>query len=132
MPRKLLVSAALLLFVLPTALARTPPASATTPVVDTSKPLKVGGSVLPPVVIHSAEPKFKRIFFRKPKPGVVVVGLTVSAAGIPTGVHIVQSSGTYYDKSAITAVEQYRFRPATQYGRPVPVELKIRINFDVF
>lgn len=132
MTRKFLASFALVLFALPIAFAQVPaPTSTTTPVVDVSRPMKIGGDVLPPVLISSVEPKFKRPLFHKPKPGVVIVGLTVPVDGIPTDVHIIKSAGSYFDKSAMTAVSQYRFRPATQHGQPVPVEIKVEVQFQV-
>ncbi|HUZ94602.1 MAG TPA: energy transducer TonB, partial [Edaphobacter sp.] len=75
-------------------------------------------------------PVFKpRLFHHNPRSGIVLVGLTVPADGTPVDVHIIKSGGSYLDKIAITAVRQYRFQPATQNGKQVPVRLNVQVNF---
>jgi TonB family protein len=133
MTRKLFLSAALILFAMPMIFAQMPaPASATTSVVDAPKPLKIGGDILPPVLVSSVEPKFKRPLFHKAEDGVVLVGLTIPINGIPTDIHIVRSGGHIYDKSALDAVRQYRFRAATEHGKPVPVIINVEVHYKVF
>ncbi len=133
MTRKLLLSAALILFAMPMIFAQVPaPASATTSVADAPRPLKIGGNILPPVLISSVEPKFKRPLFHKAKDGVVLVGLTIPINGIPTDIHIVRSGGQTFDKSALAAVKQYRFRPATEQGKPVAVIINVEVHYKVF
>ncbi len=94
--------------------------------------MKVGGDVLAPNLISGPDPKFPRPLFHKPKPGIVLVGLIVSTDGAPTNVHIVKSGGDTFDKSALDAVKQYLFQPATLHGNPVPVEIKIEVQFKIF
>ena len=36
------------------------------------------------------------------------------------------------DKNAIKAVEQYTFQPSMLDGKPVPVEIAIEVNFQLF
>jgi protein TonB len=36
------------------------------------------------------------------------------------------------DDNAIKAVQQYRFKPAMEGGKPVPVELNVEVNFQIF
>jgi TonB family protein len=95
---------------------------------DQSIVYKVGGDVLPPVLIHSAEPKFAREPDHKVLDDFAVVGLTIDKAGRPTDVHIVKSSDPNYDKVLMKAVSKYRFKPATSHGEPVAVELRVEIK----
>jgi TonB family protein len=37
-----------------------------------------------------------------------------------------------FDPTAVEAVRQYRFEPATFHGRHVPVELNVEVNFQIF
>jgi TonB family protein len=97
-----------------------------------SEPMKVGGDVLPPKLISSVQPKYPHPLFHKPKPSRVLVGLTVAADGVPRSIHIVKSGGDAFDKSAVTAVQQYRFQPATLHGNPVSVAINVDVNFQIF
>lgn len=36
------------------------------------------------------------------------------------------------DPKAVEAVRQYRFEPGTFDGKPVPVELNVEVNFQIF
>jgi TonB family protein len=108
------------------AFAQTPAA------VAVSEPMKVGGDVLPPKLISTVEPKYPRPLFHKRKPGLVLVGLTVPVDGVPTDVHIVKTGGDTFDKSALAAVQQYRFQPASLHGKPVPVAINVEVHFEIF
>jgi protein TonB len=55
-----------------------------------------------------------------------------TADGIPSGAHIEKSGGATFDKSALEAVNKYRFDPATRNGQPVPVQINIQVQFRVF
>jgi protein TonB len=132
MTRKFFAFAALLLFAFPafTQTAVPVPAAMAT---DASTPLKIGGDVLPPKLIFSVKPRtFPFKPFHKHGTTIVLVGLTVPADGIPKDVHIVKSGGSSFDKSALTAVNQYRFQAATLHGKPVPTEVNIEVLFKVF
>jgi TonB family protein len=37
-----------------------------------------------------------------------------------------------FDPKAVEAVQQYRFEPGTFHGKPVPVELNVEVNFQIF
>jgi len=62
----------------------------------------------------------------------VVVGLIVTETGLPQGTHIVKSGGESFDTAALKAVSQYRFDPATLRGKPVPVEINIEVQFQLY
>jgi protein TonB len=75
--------------------------------------------------------------------GTVVVALTVDAAGNPQDVRVARSlsqdvSKKYkqiamgLDDNAVAAVKQYRFQPGQFQGKPVPVEIEVRVNFRIW
>ena len=132
MTRKLVVLAALIWMALPVAFAQTTATLPATSSVDASAPVKIGGDVLPPVLISSVKPELHRSLFHAPKSNVVLVGLTVPPDGIPTDIHIVHSGGAILDKAALDAIAQYRFRSATQNGNPVAVTLNIEVKFKIY
>jgi TonB family protein len=133
MARKIFGLAALLLIALPVAFAQTTATPPATPSADASTSMKIGGDVLPPKLTFSVKPKtFPFKPFHKHGTTVVLVGLTVPADGVPKDVHIVKSGGRSFDKSSLTAVNQYRFQAATLHGKPVPTEINIEVLFKVF
>ncbi len=93
---------------------------------------KVGGGVIAPVVIDSVEPEFSDQARAAKFNGSVIVGLIVNSQGIPENVHVIRGVGMGLDENAVRAVQQYRFRPATENGNPVPVLINVEINFQVF
>ncbi|MBW4037792.1 MAG: M56 family metallopeptidase [Acidobacteria bacterium] len=64
--------------------------------------------------------------------GTVVVALTVNTDGLPTNVSVKKSLGSDFDQSALEAVKQYRFKPATLAGNPVSSNLYIDVKFQKF
>lgn len=94
--------------------------------------LRIGGSVHPPVLIHDQQPHYPESLRQAKLSGDVIVSLLVDQEGIPRNVQVVQGMGNEFDEKAVEAVEQYRFRPATQNGEPVPVNLKVEVNFQYF
>lgn len=67
--------------------------------------------------------------------------MVVDSGGTPQDVHVVKSIAESspklrsvaqgLDANAINAAKQYRFKPATYQGKPVPYELKVEINYDL-
>jgi TonB family protein len=93
---------------------------------------RVGGNVSAPVLIYSVEPQFSKEEKRAKISGTVLVNLVVDQNGIPTNVRIVRGVGRGLDEKALEAVSKYKFKPAMEHGQPVPVELNIQVNFQIF
>ena len=92
---------------------------------------KIGHGVSAPQVTHQVPPDLSGL------PGgrterEAVVNLIVDERGLPQNVHVIQSAGTEMDAQAVRAVKQYRFKPAKENGKPVPVMLNVEINVDKF
>ena len=92
-------------------------------------PLRIAGSVTPPVPIYTPEAKFTAEARKKDIQGICLVSLIVDAYGMPQNIRVVKSLGYGLDEAAIEAVQRYRFRPATKEHRPVPVMMSIEVNF---
>ena len=88
-----------------------------------------GGDVKPPKLIHYVEPEFspqsKEAFVN----GVVKITTVVTEDGMPTDLHVVAGLNAEADKSAIIAVKQWRFKPGTKSGEPVPVRMSVQVDF---
>jgi protein TonB len=92
----------------------------------------VGGGVSAPVPIYEVEPEFSEEARKAKFMGVVTVNLIVDTKGMPQNVHVLRGVGMGLDQKAVEAVEQYRFRPAMEAGKPVPVQLNVEVNFQIF
>ena len=98
---------------------------------------KIGGGVSVPMVIYQVAPEFTAEARDEAKKGrftggIVLVHLIVDAKGVPQNVQVLRGIGMGLDEKAVEAVKQYRFKPATEGGEPVPVELNIEVNFKIF
>ena len=110
---------------------------------DASGKYHIGCGVSLPELIDNVEPKFPAGSSAKDLRGGVVVSLMVDAEGNPADVHISHSMVDKGDKSSrafqqqfedhmVDAVKQYKFKPATFQGKPVPVELNVELAFTAF
>jgi len=90
------------------------------------------GGVLPPTVLFAPEPQFSEEARQKKVSGNVLVYLQVDANGRPTHIRILRGIGMGLDEKAVEAVSQYKFKPATQNGRPVAVEMNVNVDFNIY
>jgi TonB family protein len=89
----------------------------------------IGKSVTPPVAVYTVNPKYSDEARSKNVQGTCLLQIIVDAKGITQNPRIVKPIGYGLDEMAIDAVKQYRFKPATKDGKPVPVYMTIAINF---
>jgi periplasmic protein TonB len=92
----------------------------------------VGGGVSAPQLVFAPDPEFSDEARRAKYQGVCVVALIVDAQGNPQRVQVVRHLGMGLDEKAVEAVRQYKFKPATLQGKPVPVEVNIEVNFRIY
>jgi len=92
----------------------------------------IGGGVTPPKVVYQVSPQFSEQARAAKFSGVVLVNIIVDAHGLPQNVHVLRGVGMGLDESAMEAVTQYRFEPAMLGDKPVPVELNVEVNFQIF
>jgi len=82
-----------------------------------------------PGIVRMAQPRYPHEAKRLGKEGVVVLKLTLDAAGAVIDVEVMQSAGFGMDEASREAVMLSRFRPATAKGRPVPCQAILPIHF---
>lgn len=92
----------------------------------------VGGSVRPPVLAYSVNPEYTPEARAAKLSGKVIVSMIVDSNGQPHSVQVDRGLGNELDQKAVEAVQQYRFKPATRNGEPVPVRLKAEVDFQLF
>jgi TonB family protein len=92
---------------------------------------KLGGGIKAPVLLKSNEPEFSYAARNLRYSGKALVNLWVDANGIPTHLAVAKPAGLGLDEQALYSVQQYRFKPATENGQPVVVELNVEVNFEI-
>ena len=93
---------------------------------------RIGGSVTAPIVVFQPEPQYTALARANKIAGNVLVYLRVSTEGLPTNIRVIRGLGYGLDESAIKAVQGYKFKPATENGQPVTIEMNVEVNFQVF
>lgn len=64
--------------------------------------------------------------------GTCLIEMVVDANGEPKNIRLIRSIDPGLDKQALDVVAQYRFKPATRKGLPVPVLITVEVNFHLF
>ncbi len=109
----------------------TPPTTSTKTdaITPPDKAMHPASAIARPVVIHMGEPQYSQQAANAHYSGHVLVYLWVEKNGLPSHVRVVKGVGMGLDENAVEAVRQYRFKPATQDGKPVTVDLYVDVNF---
>lgn len=92
------------------------------------------GKLIMPVLIHQVDPEYPKSARARGEVGEhnCLIAITVDTNGVPQNVHVASSGGEEFDQNSIIAVSQYRFKPATQAGKPVATDMKVGVNFQIF
>jgi len=91
--------------------------------------MHIGGDVKPPIVVSQVDPEYSQRAKAAKFSGTVRVYLQVDENGHTSHIRVVKGVGMGLDEKAVEAVRQYRFKPATLDGKPVPVDLYIDVDF---
>jgi TonB family protein len=92
----------------------------------------IGGGVSAPILTHQVPPEYTAEAKLAKMQGTVLVNLIVDEAGAPEYVHVLRGLSDGLDDKAVEAVRQYKFTPAMEDGKPVPVSLNIEVDFRIF
>jgi len=88
-----------------------------------------GGAVIGPQVIYQVEPEYSEEARKARHQGTVVLQGVVEPDGRIRHLVVISSVGMGLDDRAIQAVQQWRFKPGTRNGQPVPVWARIEVSF---
>lgn len=98
---------------------------------EPDRPIEVGGEVKAPERVRYVEPKYTELARRARVAGLVVVETIVDRNGDVTQVKVLRGLSMGLTESAIDAVEQWKFKPATLRGKPVDVIYRLTVRFEV-
>ncbi len=94
--------------------------------------LSVGDAgVTAPALVHQVRPQYPPRARQRRHQGTVSVELVVDADGSVEVVKVVDGQGPELDQAAIEALQQWRFRPGSRFGVPVPVRMEISVSFSL-
>jgi TonB family protein len=96
---------------------------------STTQTLRTGAGVSQPTLIYKVEPEYSEEARKAKWQGTVQLSLIVEASGKPSNVRVLRALGLGLDQQAIEAVQQWRFKPGLQGGKPVRVIANIEVSF---
>ena len=92
-------------------------------------PVRVGGQIDPPALVHRVEPVYPEVAVSARLRGVVILEAQVDREGRVIDVKVLRSAGLLLDHSAQTAVKQWRYRPLILNGQPEQFVLTVVLTF---
>ncbi len=97
---------------------------------DVLEPIIVAGNVQPPVLVTSVEPVYPEDARLQRVQGKVILQAVIDTEGRVRSVKALRSV-PLLEPAAVAAVKQWRYRPATLDGAPVPVYFTIVVTFQL-
>lgn len=92
-----------------------------------------GSDVTLPSALYRAQPRYTNAAMRRRIQGVVLVECVVEPSGLCSRPRLVKSLDSTFglDEQALRAATEWRFRPGTRLGEPVPVLVTIELGFTI-
>jgi TonB family protein len=100
-----------------------------TPVIDLDK---VVNGLSAPKAIYNPEPEYTDRARKKKIRGSVVLSIVVTDEGKVRDARVVAGLAKDLDQQALKAVSTWKFEPATKDGKPVPVRIKVEVDFKIY
>ena len=93
-------------------------------------PVRIGGQITAPALVHRVEPYYPEIASRAKITGIVILEATVDTNGAVESVRVLRSVNLL-DKAAIEAVKQWRYSPLVLNGISTPFVLTVTLSFSL-
>jgi protein TonB len=97
---------------------------------EPAKPLRIGGDVQPPALIHYVAPEYPEEAVWTNTSGMVILEAAVDERGEVLDVKVLRSI-KLLDQAAMDAVRQWRYKPVLLNGRPHPFILTVTVSFSL-
>lgn len=104
---------------------------ATTGTIEPDVPLRIIGEVKPPVVIRRVTPLYPRGALAARMNGSVIVECIIDKTGRVREAHVLSSTSTLFNQSAIDAVQQWQFTPGSLHGKMIDTIFDLTVTFRV-
>lgn len=101
------------------------------PVLEAQPPIRVGGKIQAPMLLHRVEPFYPPVAVSARLQGLVILEALVDRDGSVADVKVLRSAGSVLDREALIAVRQWRYSPLLQNGQPRRFVLTVILSFSV-
>ena len=92
-------------------------------------PARISTGVTPPQLIHSVDVDPNHVVHGiSGQDRTVTVNMTVDQNGKPSNLKVVKSADMFTDGGILSAVDQYRYKPATLNGTAVPMAVTLKFT----
>lgn len=92
-------------------------------------PVRVGGNVKAPHVIHRIDPEYTEVARKGRVSGIVVVEAIIDRQGNVDRVRVIKGLPLGLSDAAADAVRKWKFKPGTMGGQPVDVIFNLTVTF---
>jgi protein TonB len=93
---------------------------------------RLGAEVSAPRQLFAPEPAYTEQARRDKRQGVVLLSAVVSDDGRVQNLRVEQGLGEGLDERALETVGTWRFKPAKNNGRPIAVQVQIKVHFRLY
>jgi protein TonB len=108
-----------------------PPPPPPPPPLARATPVRIGGQITTPAVVHRVDPIYPDIAASAQLSGVVILEAAVDTEGCVESVKVLRSRHPLLDQASIEALSQWRYSPLQLNGRATPFVLTVTFNFSV-
>ena len=89
----------------------------------------MGSGTEPPRELKAPDPTYPAATFGKCENKTVVLAIIVDPKGKPSSFVVIAPTPSLLDIAAIEAVQGWKFLPASDHGKPIPVAINVEVNF---
>jgi protein TonB len=107
-----------------------PPPPPLPPVSAPPAPVRIGGQLTAPALVHRVNPVYPDVAVHARVTGLVILEATVDTEGRVEAVRVVRSI-SLLNNAAIEAVKQWRYSPLVLNGVPTPFVLTVTLTFSL-
>jgi protein TonB len=93
-------------------------------------PVRVGGDISAPRLIHRVDPEYPELAVLAQIEGMVILEATVDRTGAVRDTRVLRSHGVL-DEAAMDAVREWRYEPLLLNGKPTPFVLTVTVSFSL-
>lgn len=80
--------------------------------------------------LFRTEPKYPKSYLMQRKSGYVTLNFTVDEMGFVKNPEVLESKGgVLFEKSTLKMIEEWRYAPKFEHGKPVPAQTTVRIDY---